>query len=282
MSASYERDEQSESRRWMIGVTAGLIAIAAAVAGAWLYFQREPAPAPAPPPPVAQVPAAPPAAAPEPQIKFPIEQAQAPAAEKGAPALSVQDSDPAAREALAKLVGQQRVAQLFQVDGIVRRWVATVDNLPRERAAQGMMPVKPVAGAFIVSGSGDDMTINPQNSVRYTAWVQLAESVNTNALVAAYVRLYPLFQDAYKELGYPKGYFNDRLIEAIDNALGAPDVPAPVALVQPRVVYQFADAKLESLSAGQKIMVRMGSQNAARIKAKLVEVRAALTGKGLR
>lgn len=27
-----------------------------------------------------------------------------------------------------------------------------------------------------------------------------------------YVRLYPLFQKAYVELGYPNGYFNDRLI----------------------------------------------------------------------
>jgi Protein of unknown function (DUF3014) len=47
-------------------------------------------------------------------------------------------------------------------------------------------------------------------------------------------------------------------------------------------MYQFADAKLESLSAGQKIMLRMGSANQARVKAKLNEVRAALIGKGLR
>jgi Protein of unknown function (DUF3014) len=112
--------------------------------------------------------------------------------------------------------------------------------------------------------------------------VQLLESVNTSALVATYVRLYPLFQEAYKEQGYPKRYFNDRLIEAIDNALGAPNISTPIALTQPRVMHQFADAKLESLSAGQKIMLRMGSANEARVKAKLNEVRAALVGKGLR
>ena len=42
-------------------------------------------------------------------------------------------------------------------------------------------------------------------------------------------------------------------------------------------MYQFADPELEARSAGQKIMIRMGSENAARIKAKLQEVRRELT-----
>ena len=39
-------------------------------------------------------------------------------------------------------------------------------------------------------------------------------------------------------------------------------------------MYQFADPKLEDLSAGQKLMLRMGPANAAIIKAKLHELRA--------
>jgi hypothetical protein len=44
-------------------------------------------------------------------------------------------------------------------------------------------------------------------------------------------------------------------------------------LARPKVLYEFADPQLEGRSAGQKVMMRMGSQNAARVKAKLREIR---------
>ena len=74
-------------------------------------------------------------------------------------------------------------------------------------------------------------------------------------------------------LGYPTGSFNVRLIEAIDDLLRTPDIEGPVELVQPRVLYEFADSDLEALSAGQKTMLRMGAENAAKIKTKLREIR---------
>jgi hypothetical protein len=87
------------------------------------------------------------------------------------------------------------------------------------------------------------------------------------------VRWYPLFQQAYRELGYPDGYFNDRLVEVIDHLLAAPEVKGPVALAKPWIMWEYADPKLEALSAGHKILVRVGPENAARLKAKLREVR---------
>jgi hypothetical protein len=60
----------------------------------------------------------------------------------------------------------------------------------------------------------------------------------------------------------------------IDNLMAAPDITTDIALVRPNVMYQFADPKLEELSAGQKLMLRMGPTNAAIIKAKLRELRA--------
>jgi hypothetical protein len=102
------------------------------------------------------------------------------------------------------------------------------------------------------------------------------EAVEAKRLVAAYAHFYPLFQVAYQELGYPNRYFNDRLVEAIDDLLAAPEVAAP-QLVQPKVLYQFADAELEARSAGQKILMRMGPQNAARVKAKMRSIRTELT-----
>jgi len=46
--------------------------------------------------------------------------------------------------------------------------------------------------------------------------------------------------------------------------------------VQPNVTFQYADPKLESLSAGQKTLMRMGAENEAAIKEKLRALRAEL------
>jgi hypothetical protein len=65
-------------------------------------------------------------------------------------------------------------------------------------------------------------------------------------------------------------------MEVIDHLLAAPDAPVPLLLTQPKVRYEYADPALESASAGWKIMWRIGPSNAALVKAKLRELRAAL------
>jgi hypothetical protein len=95
--------------------------------------------------------------------------------------------------------------------------------------------------------------------------------------VALYVRFYPLFQQAYKELGYPDRHFNDRAVEVIDHLLAAPEVAGPVALGKPWVMWEYADPALEARSAGQKALIRMGPDNARRLKAKLREIRRQVT-----
>jgi len=123
------------------------------------------------------------------------------------------------------------------------------------------------------------MLIAGNDAGRYTAYVNAAESIDSRLLAQFYVRLYPLFQQAYAELGYPDGYFNDRLIGVIDHLLAAPEPKSPVYLTQPRILFEFADPNLEELSAGQKILVRVGIDNEMRLKAKLRDIRKALTGK---
>jgi hypothetical protein len=256
-----------------------ILAVLAAALAAGLYFYFRPGETPAPPiaPLPPPQPVASPAPEPEPAIRFPIEQAQQ--STKPPAALTLQDSDAAANASLSQLFGSKALAQLFRMDNVVRRIVATVDALPRDKASQRIMPIKPVGGQFIVAAGADgNAVIAPENAVRYDALVQLAARVDSKALVSAYVSHYPLFQQAYRELGYPKAYFNDRLIAAIDSLLATPDMPGPVALTQPKVMYEFARPELEALPAGQKMMLRMGPENARTVKAKLRELRQALVG----
>lgn len=244
----------------------------AAAAGLYLWrtaSRPEPAPVAAP---VAAPPTAPTSSAP-PAIAYRL-----PEPPPGtAPLPAVADSDGVARDAVAGALGRDAFARLFHPDNLVRRFVATVDNLPRRTAAVRLMPVKPVPGPFAVQERDGDAVVAADNSLRYRPYVVAMEAADAKRLVAAYVALYPLFQSAYVELGYPNGYFNDRLVQAIDDLLAAPDVAAP-RLVQPKVLWEFADPDLEVRSAGQKIMLRMGPANAARVKEKLRAIRAALTG----
>jgi Protein of unknown function (DUF3014) len=194
-----------------------------------------------------------------------------PAVEPSLPSLA--GSDGFALDALTRLVGNETLIKLFHPERIIRNIVATIDSLPQQRVPARIMPFKPVAGHFITAGSAGDLTISPRNAARYASYVKLAEAVDARKLVELYVRLYPLFQQAYEELGYPDKYFNDRLIETLDDLLDTPDIKGPIKLVQPKYFYAYADPDIESLSIGQKIMIRLDSRNATIVKNKLREIK---------
>jgi Protein of unknown function (DUF3014) len=243
----------------------------------FFYLWRQDTPQqPALAPPSAQPPAAAEAA---PAIRHPIEDAQGAAASpeaKPLPALMV--SDTTMQNTLADLFGPASLGKVFYEDAIIHRFVTSVDNLPRKTIPSRNLPVKPIPGPLVTSAKDGNVSISADNATRYKPYVQMAESIDAKNLVSAYVHFYPLIQQDYRDLGYPKGYFNDRLIEAIDDLLAAPELTEPPQVVQPKVLYQYADPELEARSAGQKIMIRMGNENAAKIKAKLRDIRRELTG----
>jgi hypothetical protein len=234
-------------------------------------------PSPTPPEAPANIAATPPPApAPEPAVRHPLESEAAPAA----PSLPTLDnSDSMMRDSVAGLIGRKAFRENVIPGQLVRRVVATIDNLPRPTAPQRMMPLQPVRGGFVAS-AGEARAIDRTNFARYAPYVRVLEAVDARALVKRYVSAYPLFQRAYEELGYPGKYFNDRLMQAIDDMLAAPEIDGPIALVQPKVLYEFADPDLQARSAGQKILLRMGKQNALRVKAKLREIRREIIAAG--
>jgi hypothetical protein len=185
----------------------------------------------------------------------------------------LESSDPALQDALAGLLGPQWLGELFHRSDLARRFVVTVDNLPRPKLPSHALLIKPPAGYFLTTGGSDARSVDPRNAERYAIYARFAEAVDAKKAVAAYLYFYPLFEQEYRALGYPTGSFNARLIEAIDDLLMAPDTEEPVRLVQPRVLYEFADPDLEALSGGQKILLRMGAENEAEIKTKLREIR---------
>ena len=209
---------------------------------------------------------------PTPQFRFPV-----PPAGQSTSLPSLEQSDSSMRKLLATLFGRKVFEELFSQQDIIRRIVATVDNLAREKVAQRLMPLRSARGPMLLKGEGEQRTISPQNASRYEPYIAMAEAVDAKALVVAYIRHYPLFQQAYGELGYPTEYFNDRLVAVIDHLLAAPNVDGPVQLVQRKVLYEFADPEMEARSAGQKIMIRIGPANSARLRSTLRDIRRELT-----
>ena len=265
---------------------AALVALALAGAGAWWWWQGRVAP------PLAIAPAAPEAAAAAsaPALTAPVDAgASAVRHPIDVPVAAAPQAAPLDLEAaLAALFGRKAVLSMFQLQDFPRRFVATVDNLGRTHAPASVWPINPAGGRFIVERQGDAEVISADNGLRYTPQVLLLEAVDLRQAVALYARLYPQLQQAYEDIGYPNRYFNDRLVDVIDQLLATPEVSGPLKVhlpeikgpvrpERPWVLYEFDDPALQALSSGQKTLLRMGPVNQRRIKAKLAEIRRLVT-----
>ncbi|MEO7859916.1 MAG: DUF3014 domain-containing protein [Nitrospirales bacterium] len=222
----------------------------------------------------------PPRAASEPAIIYPIESFAA---------ASDPEVSPLKLEmALTDLFGRKTVLTLFQLDDFARLAVTTIDNLGRTAAPARLWPLNPAGGRFTVIKQGEAETISSDNGLRYTPYVLLLENVDVGRAVALYRRFYAQFQQAYDDLSSPRRHFNDRLVEVIDLLVATPEtgeaikvhlppIDGPIQPERPWVRYEFDDPMLQSLSAGQRILIRMGLVNQRRVKAKLTEIRARVT-----
>lgn len=257
---------------WWVG---GAVVIAIAIGvGVYLGAKRQP-PAAAP---AATTPATPTAPA-APTVQHPIgEAATGTLQSPPEPLPALADSDSAVADALSTLAGGRDLADILIARAIIPRIVATIDALPSRKLGTNILPVRGAPGKFQVERHEGLDVIAASNSDRYAEYLRIVEAVDPAAAVAWYVRFYPLFQQAYRDLGYPNGYFNDRLIVVIDHLLAAPDPSGPVAIRKTETTFAYADPALESLSAGQKMLVRIGPDDEATVKTKLRAIRAALVG----
>ena len=170
------------------------------------------------------------------------------------------------------------IESLLVREAVIDRLVTTVDNLPRSELSEKIRPVGRLGENF-ATDVGDDnaIVLGISNYVRYEALVAQLYYADLDKVYDTYHRFYPLFQKSYERLGYPDAYFNDRLVEVIDHLVATPLPEGPIVLVRPNVLYEFADPDLEALSSGQKLLLRMGPNNAGTVKRMLEKFRSRLT-----
>lgn len=264
--------QRSSGGSWVIAVI--VLAVIAVAAVFLVRRAMQPTPKAAAPAPAESAPAP---ASTAPAIAHPIEQSQAtPAVASTAPLPALGESDASVLDGLAGLAGGDELRALLIPTQVIPRIVATVDALPRSGIGNQILPVHGAKGVLQTTESGGQSVIGDANAARYAPYMAALKDIDSAALVGWYKHEYPLFQQAYVELGYPKGYFNDRLVAVIDHLLAAPTPSQPPALTRSKTAYVFVDPALEGLSVGQKAMIRIGPANEAAVKAKLREIRGLL------
>jgi Protein of unknown function (DUF3014) len=218
-----------------------------------------------------------------PTVTAPVEQFPITALQE---ALTTQPSDPLpdlfssdsfVADLLTALLNNPQAMALLVSEHRIARFVAFVDALPTRKIGMNLWPIKPATGSFQVEPDHDVWVISDVNESRYDSAVLAFTQVDVSRVVETYVRLYPLLQQAYRELGYPQGHFNDRLIEVIDHLLAAPEPSAPLHVVLGDKGYEYVDADLEAASAGHKFLLRIGPSHSAAVKTRLRVLREALT-----
>ena len=253
---------EEQKTRWLIPL---LLAIGAAGA-LWFYWVavNKPVPEPvvAPEPQIEE-----PQATPEPLHPMPEPDMGTSERPELVPLPPLDQSDDYFKMEMTDIFGDS-IEEMLVASGTIERIVATIDNLPRADVAERIRPLGRLAGSFVVDGQdgSGEFTLNSTNYRRYDVVVELLAGADLAEIADVYRRFYPLFQSAYVDLGYPDGYFNDRLVEVIDHLLETPEISDPVLLTRPHVLYEFADPELEGLSSGQKLLLRMGTAHRSRVK----------------
>ena len=175
--------------------------------------------------------------------------------------VSLDESDGVVRELVKELSSHPRLAMWLMSDELIRKFVAAVDSIANGQSPALQIDFFEPEEDFKVSQELGEYSIDPESYKRYDIAAEVFASLDPKGCVTLYKKLTPAIQEAYKDLGYPDADFNDTLKKAMIELLEVPVVDEPIKLEKIVVTYAMVDKDLESLSAAQKHLLRMGPDN---------------------
>ncbi len=202
----------------------------------------------------------------EPQvIVTPVIPVEDPALKYALPELN--GSDPVIIETLTEFFQKQTIKLLIQED-FIRRLVVYTDNIAKGNVATKHSPfIKPNEDYSVIEG--DILTPTAESYERYTPYVALFTNMTSQQIFKLYQQYKPLFDEAYQEIGYEEGEFDNTIRDAIDMLLTTPTVTGNVPLIGQSVTYKYAYSQWEELPKAQKQFLRMGAKNVKKVKSAL-------------
>ena len=214
-------------------------------------------------------------AEPEPELE-PEQVVEAPVEEEVEPAFvlpRLNDSDQLIRDGVVSLTRHEGVNTWLSPNELIRKFVAFVDGVAIGQVAKDPVRVLAPQGPFLASQISEQVYLLDSASYeRYDFFSEVVVSLDARRSAEFYLLVHPMLQEAYGELGSPDKKFNDVVFKAIGRLLETPVINKPIRLLRPVVMYQFEDKKLESLSAAQKQLIRMGPKNTRALQVKLSEI----------
>jgi hypothetical protein len=179
---------------------------------------------------------------------------------------------------LKNLSPHGKLGEWLRIKNIIRVFVAAVDNIANGKSPRPQLGFLSPGQAFQVNEKGDRTYLDPKGYERFDILTDAFVSFSSTRTVQVYQRLKPLFQEAYRELGYPQGDFHTTFIQAMKRILDAPIVEREVLLKEEGkgLNYVFIDEGLENMSEVQKHLLRMGPRNTRKIQQKVREITLAL------
>ncbi|WP_413558336.1 DUF3014 domain-containing protein [Bdellovibrio sp. HCB209] len=171
--------------------------------------------------------------------------------------------------------GSDEGHELIRIENFVRHFVLMFENATETKIPAQATIFETVNGDFKTTANGDMVRINEANYRRYDSYAALLKSADLKTISSFYVRIYPLLQSAYAEMGR-KGYFNDRVIDVLDQVIAAKEPAANASLIIDGGRFVFEDAELEAAPAVQKVLYRIGPAHTALLKERLKELRSLL------
>jgi hypothetical protein len=261
-----ERDLERRGGRRAITILIGFVLLIPLVIGTIAYRMLDRA-TPAPPPAARRaVKALPPRPAPM----------LAPTAVPRADLPKLDASDAFIRELARVLSANPEWAQWLLGESPVRRLVASVDNVAEGRSPNPHVSFLAPKEAFRAREQPGATTIDPASYRRYDLVGDVVASLDAKGCARLYGETRPLFQEAYRELGYPDRSFDERLAKAIQVLLATPEPKGEVELRPGVKSWRLADPALQSLAPVQRQFLRMGPDNVSKVKRKLREIAEAL------
>jgi hypothetical protein len=186
--------------------------------------------------------------------------------------VALADSDEWVRNKALDLSANSRWSEWLLNKNLIRRITAAVVNI-----AEGKSPRKHVgflgsSMPFSALKKDEKLYLDPQSFDRYNLFVNIFSSLDAAKTTGLFKEFNPLFQEAYRELGYPQGDFQAVLVLAMKELLKVPVVEGDILLKEAVLSYWIVDDSLEDLSDAQKYLLRMGPQNTRKIQKKLQEM----------
>jgi len=165
------------------------------------------------------------------------------------------------------------IDEALKGEHLIRKTVAAVDLIRRgENPSSQMGHLKP-KGSFEVERRNGKVYVSPKNYARYEPAIKALESLGAEKLVQGYEFLLPLFREAYDELGNERTNWEERALETLDLLLAMEIPEGDMELLDAGGIYIFAEDAYEKLPPAQKILIRMGPENATRVQARLLHLK---------